>query len=148
MRMKNSYFIQPLWSSALSLSHLTPCFLQYFSQSHHLPFVYLCIITPPQCLHRSVQDLNESRALCMLALIGPGLLVGSPPPILACADCLTFASAYTIPLTNPTPIAETDGIVTGASKKMRPLSAIGNLLSAPTMEYVVDEVTRTHQAEV
>ena len=84
----------------------------------------------------------------MLALIGPGLLVGSPDPILACADCLTFASAYTIPLTNPTPIAETDGIVTGASKNMRPLSAIGNLLSAPTMEYVVDEVTRTHQAEV
>ena len=84
----------------------------------------------------------------MLALIGPGLLVGSPPPILACADCLTFASAYTIPLMNPTPIAETDGMVTGASKKMRPLSAIGNLLRAPTMEYVVDEVTRTHQAEV
>ena len=84
----------------------------------------------------------------MLALIGPGLLVGSPPPILACADCLTFASAYTIPLMNPTPIADTDGIVTGASKKMRPLSAMGNLLRAPTMEYVVDEVTRTHQAEV
>ena len=49
---------------------------------------------------------------------------------------------------NPTPIAETDGIVTGASKKTRPLTAIGNLFRAPTMEYVVDEVTRTHQAEV
>ena len=84
----------------------------------------------------------------MLALIGPGLVVGNPPPILAFADCLTFASAYTIPLMNPTAIAETDGIVTGASKKIRPLIAIGNLLRAPTMEYVVDEVTRTHQAEV
>lgn len=84
----------------------------------------------------------------MLALIGAGFVVGSPPPILAFADCLTFASAYTIPLINPTPIAETDGIVTGASKKMRPLSAIGSLLRAPTMEYVVEEVTRTHQAEV
>ena len=84
----------------------------------------------------------------MLALIGAGLVVGSPPPILAFADCLTFASAYTIPLMNPTPIAETDGIVTGASKKTRPLTAIGNLLRAPTIEYVVDEVTRTHQAEV
>ena len=84
----------------------------------------------------------------MLALIGAGLVVGSPPPILAFADCLTFASAYTIPLMNPTPMAETDGIVTGASKKIRPLSAIGNLLRAPTIEYVVDEVTRTHQAEV
>ena len=84
----------------------------------------------------------------MLALIGAGLVVGSPPPILAFAVCLTFASAYTIPLINPTAIAETDGIVTGASKKIRPLSAIGNLLRAPTIEYVVDEVTRTHQAEV
>ena len=84
----------------------------------------------------------------MLALIGAGFVVGSPPPILAFADCLTFASAYTIPLMNPTAMAETDGIVTGASKKMRPLSAIGSLFRAPTMEYVVDEVTRTHQAEV
>ncbi len=31
---------------------------------------------------------------------------------------------------------------------MSPLSAMGSLLSAPTMEYVVDEVTRTHHAEV
>ena len=84
----------------------------------------------------------------MLALIGAGLVVGNPPPTLAFADCLTFASAYTIPLMNPTPIAETDGMVTGASKKTRPLTAIGNLLRAPTMEYVVDEVTRTHQADV
>ena len=45
-------------------------------------------------------------------------------------------------------MAETLGIVIGASKKMRPLRAMGNLLRAPTMEYVVDEVTRTHQAEV
>ena len=53
-----------------------------------------------------------------------------------------------MPLTKPMAIAETLGSVTGASKKMRPLNAIGSLLSAPTMEYVVDEVTRTHQAEV
>lgn len=62
--------------------------------------------------------------------------------------CLTFASAYTRPLTKPTPIAETLGRVTGASKKIRPLRARGSLFRAPTMEYVVDEVTRTHQAEV
>lgn len=48
----------------------------------------------------------------------------------------------------PTKMAETLPKVTGASKKMRPLSAIGSLFKAPTMEYVVDEVTRTAQAEV
>ena len=53
-----------------------------------------------------------------------------------------------MPLTKPTMIAETLGMVTGASKKMRPLNAIGSLFKAPTIEYVVDEVTRTHQAEV
>lgn len=94
-----------------------------------------------------IHDLNESLALCMLALIG-GFVVGKVMPIFAFADCLTLAIAYTIPLMKPTAIAETPGIVTGASKKIRPLSAIGNLLRAPTMEYVVDEVTRTHQAEV
>jgi hypothetical protein len=45
-------------------------------------------------------------------------------------------------------MAETLGNVTGASKKMRPDSAIGNLFRAPTMEYVVEDVTRTHHADV
>lgn len=45
-------------------------------------------------------------------------------------------------------MAETLGKVTGASKKTRPEIAIGSLFRAPTMEYVVDEVTRTHHAEV
>lgn len=53
-----------------------------------------------------------------------------------------------MPLTKPTAIADTLGIVTGVSKNTSPLNAMGNLLSAPTMEYVVDDVTRTHQAEV
>ena len=48
----------------------------------------------------------------------------------------------------PTPIAETLGIVKGASKKTRPLRAMGSLLRAPTIEYVVEEVTRTHHADV
>lgn len=45
-------------------------------------------------------------------------------------------------------MADTLGMVTGVSKKMRPDTAIGSLLRAPTMEYVVDEVARTHHAEV
>ena len=53
-----------------------------------------------------------------------------------------------MPLTKPTPMAETLGNVTGSSKKTRPLTAMGSLLRAPTIEYVVDDVTRTHQAEV
>jgi hypothetical protein len=53
-----------------------------------------------------------------------------------------------MPLTKPTNIAETLGIVTGASKKINPDTAMGSLLSAPTIEYVVEEVTRTHHAEV
>jgi hypothetical protein len=53
-----------------------------------------------------------------------------------------------MPLTKPTNIADTLGIVTGASKKIKPDTARGSLFSAPTIEYVVDEVTRTHQAEV
>ena len=69
-------------------------------------------------------------------------------PVFGLDDCFTLANAYTIPLTKPTPIADTLGRVTGASKKISPLKAIGNLLRAPTMEYVVDEVTRTHHAEV
>lgn len=53
-----------------------------------------------------------------------------------------------MPLTKPTKIAEQLPKVTGASKKTRPLIAMGSLFRAPTIEYVVDEVTRTHQAEV
>jgi hypothetical protein len=53
-----------------------------------------------------------------------------------------------MPLTKPTNIAETLGMVTGASKKINPDTAIGSLLRAPTIEYVVEEVTRTHHAEV
>ncbi len=53
-----------------------------------------------------------------------------------------------MPLTKPTAMAETLGKVTGALKKTRPLTARGSLLRAPTIEYVVDEVTRTHQADV
>lgn len=61
---------------------------------------------------------------------------------------LIFDTVYTIPLTNPMKMAETLGIVTGASKKISPETAIGSLFNAPTMEYVVDDVARTHQAEV
>jgi len=46
------------------------------------------------------------------------------------------------------PMALTLGNVTGASKKTRPEMAMGSLLRAPTMEYVVELVTRTHQALV
>ena len=53
-----------------------------------------------------------------------------------------------MPLMKPTKMADTLGMVTGASKKIKPDTAIGSLLSAPTMEYVVEEVTRTHHAEV
>lgn len=37
--------------------------------------------------------------------------------------------------------------VAGSPKKTMPDTAIGNLLSAPTIEYVVDDVVRTHHAE-
>jgi len=67
--------------------------------------------------------------------------------IFAAALCLTLAQAYTMPLTNPIIIADTLPNVTGASKKIRPLTATGSLFKAPTMEYVVDEVTRMHHAE-
>ena len=52
-----------------------------------------------------------------------------------------------MPLTNPRMMAETLPTVIGAAKKMRPLIAMGSLFKAPTIEYVVDEVTRMHQAE-
>ena len=62
--------------------------------------------------------------------------------------CGIFAYAYTRPLTNPMEMALTLPNVTGASKNIKPATAIGSLLRAPTIEYVVEEVTRTHQAEV
>jgi hypothetical protein len=52
-----------------------------------------------------------------------------------------------MPLTNPIMIAVTLPKVTGAEKNTSPLTAMGSLLRAPTIEYVVDEVTRMHQAE-
>jgi hypothetical protein len=66
---------------------------------------------------------------------------------LLASACRDFATAYTMPLMNPSMIAETLPKVTGAEKKMRPLTAMGNLLRAPTIEYVVEVVTRMHQAE-
>ena len=83
--------------------------------------------------------------LWLLALIVP-LVVGRT--VLGFDESLIFERVYTIPLTKPTKIAETLGIVTGALKKIKPETAMGNLFRAPTMEYVVDDVTRTHQAEL
>ena len=45
-------------------------------------------------------------------------------------------------------MAEKFPIVTGSPKKIIPLAATGNLFSAPTILYVVLEVTLTHQADV
>jgi hypothetical protein len=45
-------------------------------------------------------------------------------------------------------MAESLPIVTWASKKTRPDKAMGSLFNAPTMEYVVEDVTRTHHADV
>jgi hypothetical protein len=42
--------------------------------------------------------------------------------------------------------AVTEKNVTGALKKIMPETATGNLLSAPAMLYVVEEVTRRHHA--
>jgi hypothetical protein len=47
----------------------------------------------------------------------------------------------------PMKMADTLPKVTGAEKKIKPLIAIGSLFKAPTIEYVVEEVTRIHQAE-
>ena len=73
-------------------------------------------------------DFNESRILCELALV----VVGRPP--CSRSFCQTFATVYTTPDTKPTKMALKLGSVTGVSKKINPLSAMGNLLSAPTME--------------
>ena len=78
-----------------------------------------------------LQPFNESRMLCTLALV-----VGRILPCCFCCPLLLeriFDTAYTIPLMKPTAIALTLGIVTGASKKMRPESATGSLFRAPTM---------------
>lgn len=48
----------------------------------------------------------------------------------------------------PTPMAEIRPNVAISPKKTMPLRARGSLLRAPTMLYVVLDVTRTHQAVV
>ena len=48
----------------------------------------------------------------------------------------------------PTPMALVLPSVAGSWKKTMPLSASGSLLSAPTIEYVVDDVARMHHAVV
>jgi hypothetical protein len=45
-------------------------------------------------------------------------------------------------------MADTLPAVTGVLKNIRALIAVGSLFNAPTIEYVVDDVTRTHHAEV
>jgi len=69
--------------------------------------------------------------LWLLALI---VLEVGRRPVLGLEASRTFAKVYTMPLTNPRKIAVTLGMVTGASKNMRPEIAIGSLLSEPTME--------------
>lgn len=44
-----------------------------------------------------------------------------------------LARVYTIPLTKPRKMALTLATVTGASKKIKPLMAMGSLLREPTM---------------
>ncbi len=99
-------------------------------------------------------DFSESLILCTLALTGnnePDCPAPPfPPPLAPCPGfpCQIFATVYTSPLMKPTAIAPTLPTVTGASKNTSPEMASGSLLSAPTMEYVVEDVIRTHQAEV
>lgn len=47
----------------------------------------------------------------------------------------------------PKKMADTLLNVIGASKKTNPLIAMGSLFKAPTIEYVVDDVTRWHHVE-
>lgn len=61
---------------------------------------------------------------------------------------LFLATAYTIPAKNPSPIADTDPKVTTSPKNNMPDAATGNLLSAPTILYVVLLVVRIHHAVV
>lgn len=111
------------------------------------------LVELPECWAGSRSDrarnnriihLRPSLLLFALALIGT--LVGNIP--CGAFFSVAFATAYTMPLTNPTKMADTLGIVTGASKKTNPETAMGSLLSAPTIEYVVDDVALTHHADV
>ena len=61
-----------------------------------------------------------------------GVVVGRMD--LDAAVCLIFAQAYTSPEMKPIMMADTLPRVIGASKKMRPLTAMGSLLRAPTIE--------------
>ena len=106
-----------------------------------LPWITIALVT----LDNPSYELAASRLLAELALI-VGCVVGNE--FLATCDCRTLAHVNTIPLTKPRKIAETLPTVTGAAKKMSPLMAIGSLFRAPTIEYVVEEVTRMHQAEL
>ena len=89
-------------------------------------------------------ELAAALLLAELALI-MGIAVGKTLADFSFGR--TFDQAKTMPLTKPMKIAETLPKVTGALKKMRPLTAIGSLLRAPTIEYVVDDVMRMHHAE-
>ena len=91
-----------------------------------------------------LHELAASLLLWALALM-VGLLVGRMPT--SWAFWRTLAQVKTRPLTKPRKMAVTLPKVTGASKKIRPLMAMGSLFSEPTIEYVVDEVTRMHHAE-
>lgn len=71
-----------------------------------------------------------SLLLCELALI-VGWEVGRT---FFFEDCGTLDQAKTRPLKKPTMMAETLPKVIGASKKTRPLTAMGSLFKAPTME--------------
>lgn len=76
-------------------------------------------------------DLKPSLLLALLALIGTE--VGRTPAF-GFLLSIIFATEYTTPATKPMKMADTDGMVNGASKKMRPETAIGSLFRAPTME--------------
>ncbi len=111
------------------------------SHSNANPSMHTCCLQPTKsddfisfsCPSLTHHDLKLSLMLWLLALIG-GAFDDGKIPILGLELCLTLETAYTMPLTNPTKMADTLGMVTGASKKMRPDTAIGSLLRAPTME--------------
>ncbi|CAI4410348.1 CRE_HP_G0096950.mRNA.1.CDS.1 [Saccharomyces cerevisiae] len=64
-----------------------------------------------------------------------------------CCIFFCLATAYSRPDRNPRKIEKKDKKFFGASKNTNPANAMGNLFKAPTIEYVVEEVTRTHQPE-
>lgn len=47
---------------------------------------------------------------------------------------------------SPKKIPDTFPVVAGSPKNRIPLAATGNLFKAPTIEYVVEDVQRTHHA--